>query len=192
MFWRHHTIHPPTSTIRQKNFWFSGLFLKINFIFEEKTYFIAIPFFCYRRCNIRLPKWQLKSSVPAYLCTTLLGLKKQDCHSSRKLQWLNIFPLVFSLQFFIFNLFFKWAISFTEVATLTTSKCIEWMGGVGFTKDYPVEKFFRDCKIGTIYEGTSNVQLNTIAKFIEAEYRSWISFSFQKLKNTCNIAMRRF
>lgn len=60
----------------------------------------------------------------------------------------------------------------SEVATLTTSKCIEWMGGVGFTKDYPIEKFFRDCKIGTIYEGTSNVQLNTIAKFIEAEYRS--------------------
>ncbi|XP_046447665.1 short/branched chain specific acyl-CoA dehydrogenase, mitochondrial-like [Daphnia pulex] len=59
-----------------------------------------------------------------------------------------------------------------EVATLTTSKCIEWMGGVGFTKDYPVEKFYRDCKIGTIYEGTSNIQLNTIAKYIEQEYRS--------------------
>ena len=59
-----------------------------------------------------------------------------------------------------------------EVAALTTSKCIEWMGGVGFTKDYPVEKFFRDCKIGTIYEGTSNIQLNTIAKFVEQEYKS--------------------
>uniref|UniRef100_A0A669D6H7 Short/branched chain specific acyl-CoA dehydrogenase, mitochondrial n=1 Tax=Oreochromis niloticus TaxID=8128 RepID=A0A669D6H7_ORENI len=35
-----------------------------------------------------------------------------------------------------------------EVATLTTSKCIEWMGGVGFTKDYPIEKYYRDCKIG--------------------------------------------
>ncbi len=35
-----------------------------------------------------------------------------------------------------------------QVATLTTSKCIEWMGGVGFTKDYPIEKFYRDCKIG--------------------------------------------
>ena len=58
----------------------------------------------------------------------------------------------------------------TEVATLTTSKCIEWMGGVGFTKDYPVEKFFRDCKIGTIYEGTTNIQLNTIAKFVEQQY----------------------
>jgi len=36
-----------------------------------------------------------------------------------------------------------------QVAALTTTKCIEWMGGVGFTKDYPVEKFYRDCKIGT-------------------------------------------
>lgn len=60
----------------------------------------------------------------------------------------------------------------SEVAALTTSKCIEWMGGVGFTKDYPVEKFYRDCKIGTIYEGTSNIQLNTIAKYIKQEYQS--------------------
>ncbi|XP_048746516.1 short/branched chain specific acyl-CoA dehydrogenase, mitochondrial-like [Ostrea edulis] len=57
----------------------------------------------------------------------------------------------------------------SELATLTTSKCIEWMGGVGFTKDYPIEKFYRDCKVGTIYEGTSNIQLNTIAKCLEAE-----------------------
>ncbi|XP_016042148.1 short/branched chain specific acyl-CoA dehydrogenase, mitochondrial [Erinaceus europaeus] len=58
----------------------------------------------------------------------------------------------------------------SEVAGLTTSKCIEWMGGVGYTKDYPVEKYFRDAKIGTIYEGTSNIQLNTIARHIRAEY----------------------
>ncbi|KAH3788542.1 short/branched chain specific acyl-CoA dehydrogenase, mitochondrial-like [Dreissena polymorpha] len=57
----------------------------------------------------------------------------------------------------------------SEVAALTTSKCIEWMGGVGFTKDYPVEKFYRDCKIGAIYEGTSNIQLNTIFKCLEHE-----------------------
>ncbi|XP_074475646.1 short/branched chain specific acyl-CoA dehydrogenase, mitochondrial [Sebastes fasciatus] len=57
-----------------------------------------------------------------------------------------------------------------EVAALTTSKCIEWMGGVGFTKDYPIEKFYRDCKIGTIYEGTTNIQLSTMAKFIDKEY----------------------
>jgi len=54
----------------------------------------------------------------------------------------------------------------SEIATLATSKCMEWMGGVGFTKDYPVEKFYRDVKIGCIYEGTSNIQLNTIAKLL--------------------------
>ncbi|XP_060698015.1 short/branched chain specific acyl-CoA dehydrogenase, mitochondrial [Hemiscyllium ocellatum] len=58
----------------------------------------------------------------------------------------------------------------SEVAALTTSKCIEWMGGVGFTKDYPIEKYYRDCKIGSIYEGTSNIQLNTIAKLIDKEF----------------------
>lgn len=60
----------------------------------------------------------------------------------------------------------------SEVATRTTSKCVEWLGGVGFTRDYPVEKYYRDCKIGCIYEGTSNIQLNTIAKQLEKEYSS--------------------
>ncbi|XP_069156870.1 short/branched chain specific acyl-CoA dehydrogenase, mitochondrial isoform X2 [Procambarus clarkii] len=60
----------------------------------------------------------------------------------------------------------------SEVATRVTSKCVELMGGVGFTKDYPVEKFYRDCKIGTIYEGTSHIQLNTIAKLVQKEYVS--------------------
>lgn len=59
-----------------------------------------------------------------------------------------------------------------EVATTTTSKCVEWLGGVGFTKDFPVEKFYRDCKIGAIYEGTNNIQLNTIAKLLHKEYSS--------------------
>lgn len=58
----------------------------------------------------------------------------------------------------------------SNVACYATTKSVEWLGGVGFTKDYPVEKYYRDCKIGTIYEGTSNIQLNTIAKYIEAEY----------------------
>ncbi|XP_010633557.1 short/branched chain specific acyl-CoA dehydrogenase, mitochondrial [Fukomys damarensis] len=58
----------------------------------------------------------------------------------------------------------------SETAGLTTGKCIEWMGGVGYIKDYPVEKYFRDAKIGTIYEGASNIQLNTIAKHIDTEY----------------------
>jgi len=59
----------------------------------------------------------------------------------------------------------------SQVAELTASKCIEWLGGIGFTKDYPAEKFYRDCKIGAIYEGTSNIQLTTIAKFLKQEYR---------------------
>jgi short/branched chain acyl-CoA dehydrogenase len=58
----------------------------------------------------------------------------------------------------------------SRVAELTASQCIEWMGGVGFMKDYPAEKFFRDCKIGAIYEGTSNVQLMTIAKMLRPKY----------------------
>ncbi|XP_066549332.1 short/branched chain specific acyl-CoA dehydrogenase, mitochondrial isoform X2 [Amia ocellicauda] len=60
----------------------------------------------------------------------------------------------------------------SEVASTTASKCIEWMGGVGFTKDYPIEKYYRDCKIGTIYEGTTNIQLTTIAKHLDKEYDS--------------------
>lgn len=58
----------------------------------------------------------------------------------------------------------------SNVACVATTKSVEWMGGVGFTKDFPVEKYYRDCKIGTIYEGTSNIQLNTIAKYVESEY----------------------
>jgi alkylation response protein AidB-like acyl-CoA dehydrogenase len=52
----------------------------------------------------------------------------------------------------------------SEVAENTASKAIEIHGGVGITKDYPVEKLYRDAKIGRIYEGTSNIQLVTIAK----------------------------
>lgn len=58
----------------------------------------------------------------------------------------------------------------SEVASLTTSKCMEWMGGVGFTKAYPIEKYYRDVKIGAIYEGTSNIQLTTIAKCMDSEF----------------------
>lgn len=50
------------------------------------------------------------------------------------------------------------------VAEKAASKAIEFLGGVGFTKEYPAEKFFRDAKIGQIYEGTSNMQRMTIAK----------------------------
>src|SRR5438270_3550670 len=54
----------------------------------------------------------------------------------------------------------------SQVAERVTSLAIEIYGGYGFTKDYPVEKFWRDSKIGKIYEGTSNMQLATIAKTI--------------------------
>jgi alkylation response protein AidB-like acyl-CoA dehydrogenase len=54
----------------------------------------------------------------------------------------------------------------SQVAERVTSLALEVFGGYGFTKDFPAEKFFRDSKIGKIYEGTSNVQLNTIAKEI--------------------------
>mmetsp|Transcript_41182 Transcript_41182/g.63460 ORF Transcript_41182/g.63460 Transcript_41182/m.63460 type:complete len:442 (+) Transcript_41182:77-1402(+) len=58
----------------------------------------------------------------------------------------------------------------SQVAEKTASKTIEWLGGIGFTKDLLAEKFFRDCKVGSIYEGTSNMQLQTIAKLLRTEY----------------------
>ena len=52
----------------------------------------------------------------------------------------------------------------SQVADRVTSQCLELFGGYGYSKEYPAEKFYRDAKIGTIYEGTSNMQLQTIAK----------------------------
>jgi alkylation response protein AidB-like acyl-CoA dehydrogenase len=54
----------------------------------------------------------------------------------------------------------------SQAANNVTSLCVDLYGGYGFTKEYPVEKYYRDAKIGTIYEGTSNMQLQTIAKGI--------------------------
>ena len=54
----------------------------------------------------------------------------------------------------------------SQVGERVASKAVEVFGGVGFTKDYPVEKLYRDAKIGRIYEGTSNMQRLTIAKKI--------------------------
>lgn len=54
----------------------------------------------------------------------------------------------------------------SEVAERTASLAVDLFGGVGFTKEYPAEKFYRDAKIGKIYEGTSNMQLQTIAKLL--------------------------
>ena len=52
----------------------------------------------------------------------------------------------------------------SQVAERTASQCVDIFGGNGFVRDYPAEKYFRDSKIGKIYEGTSNMQLATIAK----------------------------
>ena len=57
----------------------------------------------------------------------------------------------------------------SQVAERVTSLAVEIYGGYGFTKDYPVEKYWRDSKIGKIYEGTSNMQLQTIAKLVLAD-----------------------
>jgi len=57
----------------------------------------------------------------------------------------------------------------SQIAESTASRAVEIFGGVGFTKDYPVEKLYRDAKIGRIYEGTSNMQKLTIAKQILGE-----------------------
>ncbi len=54
----------------------------------------------------------------------------------------------------------------SQVTERVTSVCLELFGGYGYTREYPVEKFYRDAKIGTIYEGTSNMQLQTIAKLL--------------------------
>jgi alkylation response protein AidB-like acyl-CoA dehydrogenase len=54
----------------------------------------------------------------------------------------------------------------SQVAERVTSLAIELYGGYGYTKDFPVEKYWRDAKIGAIYEGTSNLQLQTIAKYL--------------------------
>ena len=56
----------------------------------------------------------------------------------------------------------------SEIAERVASRAIEIFGGVGFSKDYPVEKLYRDAKIGRIYEGTSNLQRVTIAKALLA------------------------
>ncbi|KAJ1569192.1 hypothetical protein HK405_008669 [Cladochytrium tenue] len=58
----------------------------------------------------------------------------------------------------------------SQIAEKASAKAVEWVGGVGFTREFPLEKFFRDSRIGAIYEGTSNIQLQTIAKLIRSGY----------------------
>jgi butyryl-CoA dehydrogenase len=57
----------------------------------------------------------------------------------------------------------------SEAAQRISSAAIDLFGGNGFSKEYPVEKLYRDSKIGTIYEGTTNMQKQTIAKYILAD-----------------------
>jgi len=54
----------------------------------------------------------------------------------------------------------------SKMAQYVTSLCVDLFGGYGFTTEYPIEKLYRDSKIGTIYEGTTNMQLQTIAKVL--------------------------
>jgi alkylation response protein AidB-like acyl-CoA dehydrogenase len=58
----------------------------------------------------------------------------------------------------------------SDTAMKVTTDAVQVFGGYGYMKEYPVEKFFRDSKIGKIYEGTSNMQLQTIAKMLMSEY----------------------
>ncbi|ORX52346.1 acyl-CoA dehydrogenase NM domain-like protein [Hesseltinella vesiculosa] len=58
-----------------------------------------------------------------------------------------------------------------KVAEQATSYAVEWMGGMGFLRETGVEKFYRDSKIGSIYEGTNNMQLETIAKILLPKYK---------------------
>ncbi|KAL1413137.1 hypothetical protein Q8F55_000886 [Vanrija albida] len=58
----------------------------------------------------------------------------------------------------------------STVAMKAAGQAIEWCGGVGFTRDTGVEKYWRDSKIGAIYEGTNNIQLETIAKHLKKQY----------------------
>jgi len=58
-----------------------------------------------------------------------------------------------------------------KVAEHISSLGINLLGGVGFTKELDLEKYFRDCKIGQIYEGTHNIQLQTIAKYLQQNYK---------------------
>jgi short/branched chain acyl-CoA dehydrogenase len=58
----------------------------------------------------------------------------------------------------------------SQVAGRVSRQAVEWMGGMGFVREGIAEKMYRDSMIGAIYEGTSNIQLNTIAKLVQQEY----------------------
>lgn len=62
----------------------------------------------------------------------------------------------------------------SQVAGSVSGSAVEWMGGMGFVREGIAEKMFRDSKIGAIYEGTSNIQLQTIAKLLQKQYTQWV------------------
>jgi butyryl-CoA dehydrogenase/short/branched chain acyl-CoA dehydrogenase len=59
----------------------------------------------------------------------------------------------------------------SEIAVRVAEDGVQIHGGYGFVKDYPVEKLYRDAKIGKIYEGTSNMQLQTIGKLLLSQVK---------------------
>lgn len=58
----------------------------------------------------------------------------------------------------------------SQVASKVSRQAVEWLGGVGYTREFPAEKFYRDSLIGSIYEGSSNIQLQTIAKLLQKQH----------------------
>ena len=56
------------------------------------------------------------------------------------------------------------------VAEKVASQCVEFFGGYGYTKEYPLEKYYRDAKVGAVIGGTSNMQLEAIFKMLGKEY----------------------
>ena len=75
------------------------------------------------------------------------------------------------------------SLSFSLVQQAITSKTVELFGGNGFTTEYPAEKYYRDAKIGQIYEGTTNMQLQTIAKM--EPNKDNLKIKFIKKEDTC-------
>ena len=118
--------------------------------------------------NSLLPQSRLRRLV--YSLITLPDSRKKEDRLQKKQQWQSKF-LMFDLGRLgkILNVRYYASVIAQEVS----GQAIEWAGGVGFTRDLPLEKLWRDSKIGAIYEGTSNIQLETIAKLI----REWFCLS---------------
>ena len=98
----------------------------------------------FRACSSTWPRWPWKSRPRGCWSTTPRACAMPGCRLSPKRAMAKYFA--------------------SQVAERVASRAVEVLGGVGFTKDYPVEKLYRDAKIGRIYEGTSNMQRVTIAK----------------------------